>query len=94
MFCPVLRKLQAFGILKWAQGSQWRKQRTSNSTHEIQADHAFCLGIVTSYKIIQTSEALEGGYKLALISCMQALLNELFVFDMCLKIQTLNAFRF
>ena len=35
-FCPLLRKLQAFEILKWAQGSQWRKQRTSNFTREIQ----------------------------------------------------------
>ena len=31
-FCPLIRKLQAFEILKWAQGSQWRKQRTSNFT--------------------------------------------------------------
>ena len=35
-FCPLLRKLQAFEILKWAQGSQWRKQRISNFTREIQ----------------------------------------------------------
>ena len=35
-FCPLIQKLQAFEILKWAQGSQWRKQRTSNSTREIQ----------------------------------------------------------
>ena len=35
-FCPLIRKLQAFEILKWAQGSQWRKQRTSNFTREIQ----------------------------------------------------------
>ena len=34
-FCPLIRKLQAFEILKWAQGSQWRKQRTSNFTREI-----------------------------------------------------------
>ena len=31
-FCPLIRKLQAFEILKWAQGSQWRNQRTSNFT--------------------------------------------------------------
>ena len=31
-----VRKLQAFEILKWAQGTQWRKQRTSNFTCEIQ----------------------------------------------------------
>ena len=36
VFCPLIRKLQAFEILKWAQGSQWRKQRTSNFTREIQ----------------------------------------------------------
>ena len=35
-FCPLIRKLQSFEILKWAQGSQWRKQRTSNFTREIQ----------------------------------------------------------
>ena len=35
-FCPLIRKLQAFEILKWAQGSQWRKQRISNFTREIQ----------------------------------------------------------
>ena len=35
-FCPLIRKLRAFEILKWAQGSQWRKQRTSNFTREIQ----------------------------------------------------------
>ena len=35
-FCPLIRKLQAFEILKWAQESQWRKQRTSNFTREIQ----------------------------------------------------------
>ena len=35
-FCPLIRKLQAFEILKWTQGSQWRKQRTSNFTREIQ----------------------------------------------------------
>ena len=35
-FCPLIRKLKAFEILKWAQGSQWRKQRTSNFTCEIQ----------------------------------------------------------
>ena len=35
-FCPLIRKLQTFEILKWAQGRQWRKQRTSNFTHEIQ----------------------------------------------------------
>ena len=35
-FCPLKRKLQAFEILKWAQGSQWRKKRTSNFTREIQ----------------------------------------------------------
>ena len=34
--CPLIRKLQAFEILKWAQGSQWRKQRTSDFTHEKQ----------------------------------------------------------
>ena len=33
-FCPLIRKLKAFEILKWAQGSQWRKQRTSNFTCE------------------------------------------------------------
>ena len=32
-FCPLMRKLQAFEILKLTQGSQWR---TSNFTHEIQ----------------------------------------------------------
>ena len=26
-FCPLIRKLQVFEILKWVQGSQWRKQR-------------------------------------------------------------------
>ena len=35
-FCPLIRKLQAFEILKWAQESQWRKQRISNFTREIQ----------------------------------------------------------
>ena len=35
-FCPLIRKLQPFEILKWAQGSQWRKQRTSNIISEIQ----------------------------------------------------------
>ena len=35
-FCPLIRKLQAFEILEWAQRGQWRKQRTSNFTHEIQ----------------------------------------------------------
>ena len=35
-FCPLIRKLQAFEILKWAQGSQWRMQRTSIFTYEIQ----------------------------------------------------------
>ena len=35
-FCPLIRKLQAFEILKWAQRGQWRKQRTSNFTREIQ----------------------------------------------------------
>ena len=35
-FCPLIRKLQAFEILEWAQGSQWKKQRTSNFTREIQ----------------------------------------------------------
>ena len=35
-FCPLLRKLQAFEILKWAKGIQWKKQRTSNFTREIQ----------------------------------------------------------
>ena len=35
-FCPLIRKLQENEILKWAQGSQWRKQRTSNFTREIQ----------------------------------------------------------
>ena len=31
-----IRKLQALENLKWAQGSQWRKQRISNFTREIQ----------------------------------------------------------
>ena len=35
-FCPLIRKLQAFEILKWAKESQWTKQRTSNFTREIQ----------------------------------------------------------
>ena len=35
-FCPLIRKLQAFEILKWAQWSQGRKQRTSYFTREIQ----------------------------------------------------------
>ena len=35
-FCPLIRKFKAFEILKWAQGNQWRKQRTSNFTREIQ----------------------------------------------------------
>ena len=35
-FYPLIRKSQAFEILKWAKGSQWRKQRTSNFTREIQ----------------------------------------------------------
>ena len=35
-FSPLIRKLQAFEILLWAQGSQWRKQRKSNFTREIQ----------------------------------------------------------
>ena len=35
-FCPLIRKLQAFEILKWAEESQWTKQRTSNFTREIQ----------------------------------------------------------
>ena len=35
-FCPQIRKLQVFEILKWAQESQWRKQRTPASTREIQ----------------------------------------------------------
>ena len=35
-FCPLIRKLQAFEILKWAQVNQWRKQRTSSFTREIQ----------------------------------------------------------
>ena len=35
-FCPLIRKLQAFEILKWAQRGQWLKQRTSNSIGEIQ----------------------------------------------------------
>ena len=35
-FCQLIRKLQAFEILKWAQGSQWRKQRTFDFTREIQ----------------------------------------------------------
>ena len=33
-FWPLIKKLQAFEILKWAQGSQRRKQRTSNFTRE------------------------------------------------------------
>ena len=36
MFCPLIRKLQAFEILKWTKESQWTKQRTSNFTREIQ----------------------------------------------------------
>ena len=32
-FCPLIKKLQAFEIMKWAQGSKWRKQRTSNTTY-------------------------------------------------------------
>ena len=28
--CLPIRKLYALGNLKWAQGSQWRKQRTSH----------------------------------------------------------------
>ena len=35
-FCPLLRKLQAFIILKWAKESQWTKQRTTKFTREIQ----------------------------------------------------------
>ena len=35
-FCPLIRKLQAFEILKWAKWSQGRKQRTSYFTREIQ----------------------------------------------------------
>ena len=35
-FCPLTSKLQAFEMLKWARESQWRKQRTSNFTREIQ----------------------------------------------------------
>ena len=35
-FCPLIKKLQEFEIMKWAQGSQWRKQRISNFTREIQ----------------------------------------------------------
>ena len=31
--CLLIRNLQAFEILKWAQGSQWRKQRPSNTTY-------------------------------------------------------------
>ena len=34
-FCPQIRKLRAFEILEWAQGSQWRKHR-SNFTCELQ----------------------------------------------------------
>ena len=33
--CPLIRKLQVFEILKQAQASQWRKQRTSNCSREI-----------------------------------------------------------
>ena len=36
LFFPLVRNLQAFEILKWAQGSQWREKRTSNFTCEIQ----------------------------------------------------------
>ena len=35
-FCPLIRKLLAFRILKWGKESQWTKQRTSNFTPEIQ----------------------------------------------------------
>ena len=34
--CGFVRKLQAFEILNWALWSQWRKQRTSNFTREMQ----------------------------------------------------------
>ena len=33
-FCPLTRNLQVFENLKWAQGSQRRKQRISNHTRE------------------------------------------------------------
>ena len=36
VFCLLIRKLQPFEILQWAKESQWTKQRTSNSTSEIQ----------------------------------------------------------
>ena len=48
-FCPLIRKLQAFEILKWGQGSQWRKQRTSNFTHGIQL--IFSLHLYTTFYI-------------------------------------------
>ena len=35
-FCPLINRLKVFEILKWAQGSQWRKQRTSSFTRETQ----------------------------------------------------------
>ena len=35
-YTTIISKLQEFEILKWAQGSQWRKQRTSNFNREIQ----------------------------------------------------------
>ena len=40
-FRTLIRKLQAFEILKWAQESKWRKQRTSNFTCEIQLVFSF-----------------------------------------------------
>ena len=36
VFYPLIIKLQAFEVLKWVQGSQWRKQRTFNLTRERQ----------------------------------------------------------
>ena len=35
-FFSLIRKKQAFEILKWAQGSKWRKQGTYNFNREIQ----------------------------------------------------------
>ena len=49
-FCPLIRKLQAFEILKWAKESQWTKQRTSNFTREFHCSENKTFYIFTAVK--------------------------------------------
>ena len=49
--CPLIRKLQAFEILKWAKESQWKKQRTSNFTVKYNL-YFHCSENTTFYEIL------------------------------------------